>query len=77
MEAGAVTKLVVDCSGCGHVKIDAHQVTIRNCIDADDWAYWFVCPTCRARSAASANRRPRSKRCLPVQPGTHGPFPLK
>ena len=57
MEAGAVTKLVVDCSGCGHVKIDAYQVTIRHCIDADDWAYWFVCPTCRGRSTAPANRR--------------------
>src|SRR4051812_20990488 len=55
METGRVIKLVVDCSDCGHVKIDPHSVTIRRCVEADSWAYWFVCPSCRARTAASTN----------------------
>ncbi len=43
----------VECSDCGHVKVAPNDVTIRNCIDTDDWSYRFVCPACGVRSAAA------------------------
>jgi hypothetical protein len=47
----------VACWSCGNVKVRSDAVTIRNCTDADDWSYWFVCPKCHRRSAASTSRR--------------------
>jgi len=54
-EAGSI-QLLVSCSGCGHVKVAPDDVTIRNCVDTDDWSYWFVCPCCRSRAAAATPR---------------------
>jgi len=47
----------VHCSSCGAMRIPAHDVTLRNCVDNDRWDYWVVCPTCGGRAAGTSNRQ--------------------
>ena len=56
MDETGPTRIVANCSTCGHVKVAPSEVTIRNCVDNDGWSYWFICPSCRCRAAASTRR---------------------
>jgi len=58
MDETVPQRIVVRCSRCGDVRVPANEVTIRNCVDDDTWSYWFNCPSCNCRSAASARRGP-------------------
>jgi hypothetical protein len=57
VEDGGITHLRVVCPTCGEVKVGLREVTIRNCVDTDEWSYWFACGSCRLRAAGSTNRR--------------------
>ena len=56
MDDTDLKRIVVSCSTCGEVRVASSEVTIRNCMDNDDWSYWFVCPCCWRRSAARTRR---------------------
>src|SRR5689334_17484710 len=56
MEQYSAPSVLVDCHNCGHTKVAAHAVTIRNCVETDSWSYWFVCPSCHSRAAAETRR---------------------
>lgn len=58
MDDAISTTLVVRCTTCGDVRVAPFDVTIRNCVDNDEWSYWFHCPGCTRRSAGSTHRRP-------------------
>ena len=48
--------IVVHCDDCRDVRVRTCDVTLRNCVDDDSWAYWFVCPSCHQRNAAGTER---------------------
>ena len=57
MEDG-ISTIVANCTTCGHVRVAPCDVTIRNCVDSDEWSYWFRCPTCQRRAAGTTHRGP-------------------
>ena len=57
MEENVLTTVRVSCPTCGQVNVAPDEVTIRNCVDTDEWAYAFVCGGCGLRAAGSTNRR--------------------
>lgn len=43
-----MTKRVrVECTDCGQVAVPYFGVTLRVCIDNQQWSYCFFCPSCR------------------------------
>lgn len=54
-EASTV-RVVVKCPDCGRVKVTPGEITMRHCVDDDQWSYWFVCPSCHLRAAARTDR---------------------
>ncbi len=57
MEEHDAARLRVNCPACGDVKVTPHEVTIRNCVETDEWSYWFACRGCGLRAAGSTTRR--------------------
>ena len=57
MQDGGSTRLRVSCLGCGHVRVSPSDVTIRSCVNTDEWSYWFRCPSCHIRTSATTGRR--------------------
>jgi hypothetical protein len=55
MEHAQRVTIRVACTPCGERSVDPHVVTIRNCVETDDWSYWFVCPACGTRGAATTS----------------------
>ncbi len=53
MDETSRKRIVANCATCGDVKLAPSAVTIRNCVDDDGWSYWFICPSCHRRAAAS------------------------
>jgi hypothetical protein len=52
------TGIEVDCPDCGEIRVDASQVTVRVCVTDVEWSYWFMCPGCDRRAAASTRQGP-------------------
>ena len=50
--------IAVDCPDCGEVRVEPIEVTVRVCVDDVAWSYWFVCPGCDRRAAASTRQGP-------------------
>jgi hypothetical protein len=48
----------VVCPDCHEVRVDPDAVTVRVCVDDTQWSYWFVCPICTRRAAASTRQGP-------------------
>jgi predicted RNA-binding Zn-ribbon protein involved in translation (DUF1610 family) len=40
------THIIVSCRDCGQTRIPVSGVTIRGCLDDDQWSYRFTCPEC-------------------------------
>jgi hypothetical protein len=52
----SVVRVIVNCPDCGNVKVAPTEVTMRHCLDDDQWSYWFICPSCHLRAAARTDR---------------------
>ena len=50
----AVPTVRVHCTDCAVVRVPAHKVTLRNCVDDGRWDYWFLCPRCGRLSAGES-----------------------
>ncbi len=48
----------VECPDCCGVRVDPDTVTVRVCLDDAEWSYWFMCPGCSSRAAASTRQGP-------------------
>ena len=53
------THIIVSCQDCGQIRTPVAGVTIRGCLDDDQWSYRFTCsecgkPTVEATSASRA-----------------------
>jgi hypothetical protein len=44
--AGVSNWVRVTCPACGVVRVRAHRVVVRNCIDDQSWSYRAVCSQC-------------------------------
>jgi predicted RNA-binding Zn-ribbon protein involved in translation (DUF1610 family) len=40
------THIIGSCPDCGRTRIPVAGVTIRGCLDDDQWSYRFTCPDC-------------------------------
>jgi predicted RNA-binding Zn-ribbon protein involved in translation (DUF1610 family) len=43
-------QIVVECPDCGDMRVSPEDVTVRSCIDTDEWSYRFICPKCQLRT---------------------------
>ena len=50
------THIIVSCRDCGQARMPLDAVTVRGCLDDDQWSYRFTCPTCCRRAVASTSR---------------------
>ena len=52
------THIIVSCQDCGRARVPVAEVTIRGCLDDDQWSYRFTCAECGQTSveSTSANR---------------------
>ena len=52
------THVIVSCRDCGQTRMPADDVTLRGCLDDDQWSYRFTCPDCGLPTveATSASR---------------------
>jgi hypothetical protein len=52
------THIIVSCQDCGQTRVPVDGVTIRGCLDDDQWSYRFTCAECGRPTveATSANR---------------------
>ena len=58
MEPPRTTTIRVECASCGELSVTPQSVTLRNCVESDQWTYWFRCPTCGTRAAAATSAQP-------------------
>ena len=40
------THIIVSCRDCGQARMPLDAVTLRGCLDDDQWSYRFTCPAC-------------------------------
>jgi hypothetical protein len=40
------THIIVSCRDCGQARMPLEDVTVRGCLDDDQWSYRFTCPEC-------------------------------
>ena len=46
----------VYCPNCAVVRLRPREVTLRICLDNDQWEYRFTCPTCGRRAVEPSDR---------------------
>jgi hypothetical protein len=56
MEENAVMLVRVSCPTCGQVKVAPRELTIRNCVETDEWSYCFLCHGCSLRASGVTQR---------------------
>src|SRR5438445_10506067 len=49
------THVIVSCRDCGQTRMPADEVTLRGCLDDDQWSYRFTCPGCGLASVESTS----------------------
>jgi hypothetical protein len=52
------SSIEVVCPDCGEIHVEASEVNVRVCVNDVEWTYWFMCPGCDHRAAASTRQGP-------------------
>src|SRR4051794_15775353 len=45
------TRVRVECGSCGAVRVTLPALTLRMCVETDEWSYCFRCPECGLATA--------------------------
>jgi hypothetical protein len=49
-------QILVKCPDCPAARMSPADVTLRNCVDDDNWSYRFTCASCGNRTVAPTNK---------------------